>query len=135
MSTWSHRIGVTSLLLLFAVGLLPMPALSQQQQSGGEIFEIVVTSPRVQVQETHNRMGRGARVSMSYTVGFADLDLSTQSGRVELEGRVREAATEMCLLLAERYAADRTDATRCTRQAVDDAMPQVQAAIAAAQEQ
>lgn len=133
MRFYLHRIRAMSLPLLIAVSLLPMPVLSQQQESSGPIFEIVVTSPRVEVLETRIPMGQGSRVSMSYTVGFADLNLTTESGRGELESRVREAAAEICLALSERYAGSRAGTERCTRQSIDDAMSQVSAAIEAAQ--
>ena len=133
MSICSNRIRAMSLAVLIAVGLFPVSTLSQQQARSGPIFEIVVTSPRVEVLETRAPLGRGSQVSMSYAVGFADLNLSTQSGRNELESRVKEAATEICLLLSERYAGSRAGAERCTRQSIEDAMSQVQAAIEAAQ--
>ena len=133
MNIYSKRVSVMNLALLVAVSLMPLSALSQQQGKSGPVFEIVVTSPRVEVKETRIPMGLSSRVTMSYTVGFADLNLSTESGRGELEGRVNEAATEICLALSERYGESRAQTERCTKQAVDDAMSQVRAAIEAAE--
>lgn len=109
-----------------------LPALAQDTGSTMEIYEIIVTAPRVQVQETRRPMG-GSAVSMSYAVGYADLDLSRTENRTELEARVREAAEEICLLLSERYASGAGTAA-CVRQAMRDAMPQVERAIAASAE-
>lgn len=68
---------------------------------------------------------------MSQTVSFEDLNLDTTSGRNELEERVSETANEICLLLADRYPGTITQVPRCTQQAIDDAMSQVQAAVEA----
>lgn len=112
---------------------LPDPLSAQEAGAASDapIYEIVVTAPRMTVQETRRPMG-GARVSMDYIVGFADLDLTRQSDRTELEERVREAAQEICELLTERYPGSQVSATACTREALRGAMARVREAIAAA---
>ena len=107
------------------------PLLAQEPQRATEIFEIIVTAPRVAVHQTSRPMG-AAGVSMSYAVGYADLDLTRQDGRTELEERVRVAAEEICEFLTERYPSSQTSAAYCTRQALRDAMQRVQQAITAA---
>lgn len=131
----------TALLLmaLTMVGVLcsgPANAAEPERWTGPP-YEILVTAPRMEVQEERLRGGQGARVSMSYAVRFADLNLRTESGRLELEERVREAATEICTFLAERYSSGAASSvrTRCTRAALENAMEQVQVAIVTSQAQ
>lgn len=107
------------------------PAIVRAAENPPEIFEIVVTAPRLTVQETVQPFRRG-RVSMSYAVSYADLDLADPEERTELEERVRETAAEICELLTERYSDGRSGLTSCTREALRDAMEQVRVAIAAA---
>lgn len=138
MRTCSNCITATGLTmaLFLASALVAVPSTAQEPEEwSGDPFEIVVTAPRIEIRETRRPGARGSRVSASYTVNFADLDLTSESDRVELEERVNEAANEICLLLTERYDEPRATAARCEREAIDDAMSQVQTAIEAAEEQ
>jgi len=108
------------------------PATAQETAAMPEIFEIVVTAPRVTVEESRRPTAGRAEVSMSYAVGYADLDLTRAENRTELEERVQEAAVEICEFLSERYGGTRSSTAACTRQALRDAMIQVEQAIAAA---
>jgi len=123
----SGLFGVCMFLFSFVV-----PINAQEREGATEIFEIVVTAPRVTVQETRRPLRGGARVAMSYAVRYADLDLTASADRSELEDRVREAAEEICELLAERYGGGRYSAASCQREALRGAMEQVREAVAAA---
>ena len=115
----------------------PGPARAQPSEGSAVIYEIIVTAPRQAVRETRRPLAGGAEVSMSYSVGFADLDLTRSDHRTELEERVREAAEEICELLVERYSDRRRGPERrrsteaCTSEALRDALTQVEAAVAA----
>lgn len=70
---------------------------------------------------------------LGYRVSYVDLDLATPGGADALKERVREAAKSACTDLDRLYPLTATD-RYCARKAEDDAMTQVNAAIAAAQE-
>jgi UrcA family protein len=74
-------------------------------------------------------------VSVDYKVKYADLDLSTHSGAVELQNRVKEAATEACKQLAVLYPSSTEGVGKdsCIEAAKTKAMAQANQAIAAAE--
>ena len=74
-------------------------------------------------------------VSVDYKVKYADLDLSTHSGAVELQNRVKEAATEACKQLAVLYPSSTEGIGKesCVEGAVNKAMVQANKAITAAE--
>jgi UrcA family protein len=123
--SWAGVFGICLVLLLPGV-----PVDTRAAEEPPEIFEIVVTAPRVTVQENRRPL-RGDQVSMSYAVSYADLDLTEPDGRSELEERVRETAEDICEFLTERYSVGRSSAS-CTREALRDAMEQVREAVEAA---
>lgn len=125
----SSEKGVMYFALIIAAALVVLPVSAQQQERTDETFEIEVIAPSLEVQESQTPWGGGSRVSMSQAVRFSDLDLGTARGRGELEERVSETANEICGLLADRYPEALTQVPRCTQEAIDDAMSQVQAAI------
>lgn len=61
-----------------------------------------------------------ARVSVSKTVSYADLNLSNAKGRAVLEARIKSAAREICASTDATLAA-RMDANRCTKAALRSA--------------
>jgi UrcA family protein len=72
------------------------------------------------------------RFQLDRTVSYANLDLSTPAGVTELKKRVRETARQACEALG---SADLTDLSEmdngaCVRNATENAMAQVNAAIA-----
>ncbi|MGH7105494.1 MAG: UrcA family protein [Acetobacteraceae bacterium] len=70
-------------------------------------------------------------VAITRHVSYADLDLATRAGAVELERRVTEAARAGCKQLDDLYPLEEKEARECTRTAVAEASPQVKHAIAA----
>lgn len=125
--SWS---GIIGLCLLFLSGTASVNA---QEGEEADVEEILVTAPRVTVDESQRTTIRGGgRVSMSYGVGYADLDLTRADDRAELEQRVQDAAAQICELLAERYSAGPFTAGQCTREAQNEAMARVRQAVEAA---
>jgi UrcA family protein len=57
--------------------------------------------------------------TMSYRVGYADLDLRTEAGRKELDRRIKVAATHVCKSLGQHEHV--TSASPCIDQAVTEA--------------
>jgi UrcA family protein len=126
LASWSGIIG-------FCLFLSSFGASVNAQQEEADVEEILVIAPRVIIDDTERTIIRGGgRVSMSYGVSYADLDLTQPDDRAELEGRVQEAAAQICEILAERFSAGRVTAADCRRQAQSDAMAKVNEVIAAA---
>lgn len=89
--------------------------------------EVIVTAPRLHFRE----QGSGLRaldfppekVSLSTTVRFDDLDLTSWQGVSELRRRVRHAARAVCGELYEAYPFERlTTSTPCYRDAVENGL-------------
>jgi UrcA family protein len=72
-------------------------------------------------------------LSIVYRVSYADLNIATHSGAVELEKRIRDSATEACKQLKELYPDTSEGQTPCVEGAVKNAMEQAKKAIAAAE--
>lgn len=66
-------------------------------------------------------------------VSYADLDLTTYAGAMELKRRVHEAAREACTRLDELYPYEERQAPVCISDAIAAASRQVNDAIARAQ--
>jgi UrcA family protein len=64
-------------------------------------------------------------------VSYADLDLTTDSGAKELEKRVRDTAKSTCAEIKVDVPAQGSTEEKCVKEAIDGAMVQVNAAIAA----
>lgn len=71
---------------------------------------------------------------LSYTVGYADLDLTTDAGAKELKKRVQQAADSACKDLDKLYPETPRDRT-CANKAAEDSMAQVNRVITLAQTQ
>jgi UrcA family protein len=71
-------------------------------------------------------------VSLSYGVSTAELDLSTQSGRQELQQRVSNAAKAACKELGRQFPEATPSDLDCVKAATNKAMVQVQQLVAAA---
>ena len=63
-------------------------------------------------------------------VSYADLDLTTAAGAATLEKRVRDTATSSCKEIKVDVPVEGWTIDRCVREATDDAMVQVNKAIA-----
>lgn len=99
------------------------------------------TLPEITVEATRptttvvGRSSIGApveRIQLRHLVGYADLDLNTQSGAAALEKRVNNAAAAACNELDHLYPEKSPDRS-CARKAAAAAMSQVRAAVAAAE--
>jgi UrcA family protein len=104
------------------------PSLAQQAT------EITVEAPHVEKTTQPGAMGRRVpALSIVYKVDFADLNIATHSGAVELERRVRDSATKACTQLAKLYPESTEGETPCVEGAIKNAMAQARKAIAAAE--
>lgn len=69
-------------------------------------------------------------VVITHRVSYADLDLRTHAGAVELRKRVQETARAACRQLDDLYPLETKQAPECTQTAIAAASPQVRSAIA-----
>ena len=74
---------------------------------------------------------------MSENVSYADLNLATSSGARELKSRARDAANSICQKLGDDDQSNRGPGAlehqiQCVNGALDEAMPEIDRAIAAA---
>lgn len=111
---------------LATVGCLTVSCPSLAQQAP----EVVVEAPHVVT--TTERGGREL-YSLVYKVNYADLNLATHSGAVELEKRVKESATKACRQLHKLYPLSEDTNPPCVDTATKNAMTQANQAIAAAE--
>ena len=96
--------------------------------------EVTVEASRI-VKERVGRSPTGAPInslSLSYTVSYADLDLSTQAGVATLKDRVNDAAKDACKEISRLYPASTPGDAECVASAVKEAMSKVDAASKAA---
>jgi UrcA family protein len=104
------------------------------QRVGDPIFQITVVAPRL-IRQTVGHTNSGAKVeliSLTRHVDYKDLDLKQQVSVAELETRVSEVAEEACAQLARVYPSSDPRTPDCVKDAVQKAMEQVRAAVAAA---
>lgn len=121
--------GPLELMLLLAMTASPecCDATPAPQNAEAEMEEIVVTGRRI-VTRTVTRTPIGANVSemtLSYRVGYGDLDLRTNAGRSELERRVADAAQAACKEIGRVYPMAEPDDAECTRITRSRAMERV----------
>ena len=100
------------------------PSLAQQAP------EVVVEAPHVVT--TTEKSGREL-FSLVYKVSYADLNLTTHSGAVELEKRVKDSAHKACAQLRKLYPLSEDTNPPCVDAATKNAMTQANQAIAAAE--
>ena len=110
---------------------------------------LVATSPAVaeqpakatvvQVRQDVGRTATGIRIdeiSATRRVGYADLDLATQSGVATLKGRIADAARQICSQLDTLYPANSNllepPAQDCVKSAINTGIAQAKVAIAGA---
>jgi UrcA family protein len=131
-----------SLKLVLLVGAfgatLAVPANAQDDRYAGGGYgyrqgpeEVIVQAPRWH-QPQRSTIGAPIRdVSLSEPVRFDDLDLRSDHDVRRLEARVRERAGTLCRRLDVRYPVTVSTSSRnCFREAMADAMDQVDAAVA-----
>jgi UrcA family protein len=101
------------------------------------VTEVIVEAPKVvHTSQKLPPLGAGIDIaSVRYRVSYADLDISTPAGAKALEGRINDAAKKACAQLeaaAPAGSAPIASDPPCVKTAVDGAMKQANAAIAAA---
>jgi len=97
------------------------------QDAEAEVEEIVVTGRRI-ITRTVTRTPVGAtlnEMTLSYRIGYGDLDLRSGAGRSELERRVSDAAVAACKEIGRVYPFAEPNDAECTRISRDRAMQQV----------
>jgi UrcA family protein len=100
-----------------------------------DLAQVTVTASRPSTK-TVGQSPRGAsieEITLQRHVSYADLDLGTQRGARMLEARVKDAARASCKELELRDPITAPDSKQCVGRAVESAMSQVRAAVAAAQ--
>jgi UrcA family protein len=91
--------------------------------------EVVVEVPHVEATTV-----KGApALSIVYKVSYADLNIGTNSGAVELQKRVKDSATHACAQLKKLYPNSVEPDPPCVQAAIKNAMAQANKAIAAAE--
>jgi UrcA family protein len=103
------------------------PSLAQQTP------EVLVEVPHIEKTTGAGPMGRQTALSIVYRVNYADLNIATNSGAVELEKRIKDSAARACEQLAKLYPDTVEGETPCVQGAVKKAMEQAKKAIAAAE--
>jgi len=107
-------------------------------QAVAQTNEITVTAPHVVHQPGgHTPGGVPVEVvTIAHHVSYADLDLTTQAGQTALDSRIADSAKQACDQLEALYppAQFPVDPANkdCLKTAIDGAMTQAAAAIAAA---
>lgn len=116
-------IGVAAIVLA-----LPVPVAAQDG--------IQVTAPRtVTAPQRRERGLTGAPiedVAITARIRFSDLDLASGAGVATLNKRIRDFANGACKHLEIDYPVGTPEWMVCMKTAIEEAQPQVQAAIAAA---
>ncbi len=102
--------------------------------------EVKVEATRVVASEMSAKtVGRSTNgvpiqdVTLSYGVSAAGLDLSTHTGAVAFEQRVKEAAEQACKEIGRQYPYATPSEAVCAKTAADGAMARVHELIAAAE--
>ena len=99
--------------------------------------EIVIDAPVIRRQEGRTKHGFPIEIiELKQRISYADLDLSKEADAAVFELRVETAAKRSCEELARRQWVELTGRwtiRRCTNEAVDRSVEQVQAAIAVTQ--
>ena len=121
--------------LLFGFALaLAAVTISGSGAYGQDVEGVIVKGSRM-VVENIGRSPNGvpiSEISLSYKVGYSDLDLGTTEGRVALEKRINDAARAACKEIGRLHPGSKPDDAGCAKAAVDEAMIRMRDAIAAA---
>ena len=100
--------------------------------------EITVEGSRMSREVVGRSATTGApieQITLTRHASYANIDLSTHSGAVELQSRVKLTATAACEELDKLFpfTASRSKTHDCITKAVNESAPQVQAAIQSAE--
>lgn len=116
-----------------AVGLFTA-ALASNLAVAQQIKEVTVKASRF-IEKEIRRTATGipiVNVSLAYGVSYADLDLASRAGVMELEKRVNDAAQEACSELGRQYPHASPSDAKCAKTAADKTMAKVHELAAAA---
>lgn len=91
--------------------------------------EVVVETPHVEATKVKGVPA----LSIVYKVSYADLNIGTNSGAVELQKRIKDSATQACAQLKTLYPTSVETDPPCVQAAIKNAMGQANRAIAAAE--
>ena len=81
---------------------------------------IEVEAPRLFKFETQTTNGTLQKASLEGPVSYADLDLRTDEGVVELRSRIAHEAADICAHLAQLYPVYAAAGTSCVKDAIED---------------
>jgi UrcA family protein len=140
--THKHTVTIASIPSALALLTIALPAPAADRNDNSRQKDEM---PKVTIEAAHEVQKR--RVGTSYTgipieevsltrhVGVSDLDLSTPTGRAELDKRIKEVAKEACKQLETLYPLEDwvTDRDTCIADAVKGAKAQEQQLLAAYQ--
>ncbi|MDH5255510.1 MAG: UrcA family protein [Gammaproteobacteria bacterium] len=134
----SKSIASSAAIGVLAGGLLATPVANADEPQSGEEIVVLFERPMVRsgapvtTMEGKTATGRPiVQTEIRHRIRFDDLDLATEAGSAALLERVRAVAEEGCAELEKIYAPAAPDPS-CARKAVNEATPQVNAAIAEA---
>ncbi|HEY2035018.1 MAG TPA: UrcA family protein [Rhizomicrobium sp.] len=131
----SHSLKIILLASAFGASLAVLPATAQDYPRDGYVSyhgdeEVIVRAPHWRAQERSSIGAPIETVSLSEPVRFDDLDLNSDRDVYRLEGRIHAKARALCRRLDVAHPIDVSDTPQtCYRDAVADAMDQVEAAV------
>jgi len=88
---------------------------------------IIIGPPRRRID--HSSLAPTEITKLSRNVAYGDLDLRTVGGALQLRGRIREAARDICGRLEARFPHALYDTSSCYEQAVQGGMNRADMAI------
>lgn len=98
--------------------------------------EVIVEAPHAAVPTKQPIGPHGMvvpAVSITYRVSYADLNIATHSGAMELEKRIKDAAKDACEQLTKLYPESAEGEPPCVEGAIKKAMVRAHEAITAAE--
>ena len=117
----------TASLALLAAGLAFTGAVG-----AAEPLEVVVVEAAREATVGQTSTGVPIKeITIRSKVSYADLDLTSATGALNLENRIRETATSSCKEIKVDYPAAGSTEASCIKNAVDGAMVEVRKAIEA----
>jgi UrcA family protein len=130
-----HSLKIVLLAGAFGASLAALPAAAQDYPRDGYASyhgdeEVIVRAPRYHARERSSIGAPIENVAISEPVRFDDLDLSYDRDVYRLEDRIHAKARALCHRLDVAHPIDVSDTPQtCYRDAVADAMDQVDAAV------